>query len=89
MVAGHDGGFLSRLCRTNRLFGVELVFRPGLVEGRKLHERGVGRDELGKRLERRLQPPRIIHLRHKINVGERHLAAEAIRTRLDHLLPAR
>ena len=59
--------------------GVGLVFRPRLVEGRQLQAGRVGRDDLRKLVERHLEPPRVVHLRHQTDVGKRDVARRSSR----------
>ena len=47
-------------------------------------QRGVGRDKLRKCVKRNLEPSRVVDLRHKVDVGQRDVAAEAVGTGLDH-----
>src|SRR5271166_5585805 len=57
---------------------VGLVLRPRLLECRKLPAGGIDGNDLWKAVERDLEAPRIVNLRHETNVGERDLVAERI-----------
>ncbi len=72
--------------KEDRLFRVGLVLRPCLVEGGELGAGGVDREDLGIAVERRLQPPGIINLRHQAEIGERDVAAEGVGAGADQLL---
>src|SRR5215470_13376362 len=62
---------------------VRLIFRPRLVEGGKLVAGRVGRDDLGETIERHLQAPRIVDLRHQADICERDVLAEGVGPRPD------
>ena len=55
-----------------------------LSKAASFRQRGVGRDKLRERVERNLEPSRVVDLRHQVDVGERDIAAEAIGAGLDH-----
>src|SRR5262245_6456895 len=65
-------------------FGVGLVLRPGLLEGGEFRAGRIDRDDFGKSIERHLQPPRVVDLRHQADVGERDLVAEGVGRRAEH-----
>src|SRR5262245_43824255 len=74
------GGALT--CITS--FGVGLVLRPGLLKGGEFRACRIDRDDFGKSIERHLQTPRVVNLRHQADVDERDLVAEGIGRRVDH-----
>ena len=69
----------------SRALGVRLIFRPRLVERRKLGAGGIGRDDLRIAVERHLQAARVVDLRHQADVRQRDLAAARIGRGRDHL----
>src|SRR5262245_63560506 len=65
-------------------FGVGLVLRLRLFKGGEFRACRIDRDDFGKSIERHLQTPRVVDLRHQADVDERDLVAEGIGRRVDH-----
>src|SRR5262249_6045379 len=63
-------------------FGVGLVLRLRLFKGGEFRACRIDRDDFGKSIERHLQTPRVVDLRHQADVDERDLVAEGIGRRV-------
>src|SRR5262249_45145349 len=76
----------ARLLRKGggRSLRVRLVLRPRPLEGGELSAGCIDRDDVGKALQRHLQPSRIVDLRHEADIGERDRAAQGVRAGPHH-----